>query len=158
MTTTIQGVSARLGRDPDDFRRYLVTVQVYSQTKPGLKATNDIDPGKATNHQHLLQLVGTAAAACAEYLGEKYGDNIDPATASRDALRAFGEEAKLLVALAKDAPAKVKRLEAMSARLPNEEQELLHKLRWAIDHGEKLTPLEIEWVNRRIGELHTNQL
>lgn len=157
MTVAVEGVSARLGRDPDDFRRYLVTVQVYSKTKPGLKASSNIDPGKATNQQHLLQLVGTAAAACAEYLGEKYGDNIDPVTASRDALRAFAEEARLTKALALDAPAKVKRLEAMGARLPNQEKELLHKLRWAIDHGGQLTPLEIEWVNRRIAELHVNQ-
>lgn len=158
MTTTIQGVSARLGRDPEDFRRYLITVQVYSRTRPGLKATHDIDPGKCSGQQHLLQMIGTAGAACAEYLGEKYGDNIDPVAASRDALRAFGEEARLQAALAKDAPAKVKRLESMSAQLRNEEQELLHKLRWALDHGEKLTPIEVEWVNQRIGELHAAQL
>lgn len=158
MTTTINGVSARLGRDPEDFRRYRITVQVYSRVKPGLKASNDIDPGASNGQQHLLQLIGAAGAACAEYLGEKYGDNIDPATASRDAIRAFGEECHLLAAMSKDAPEKVKRLESQAVRLKAEERELLSKFRWSLDHGERLTPLEVEWLNRRIGELHQSQL
>lgn len=158
MTTTINGTTTRLGRDPDDFRRYMITVQVYSRARPGLKASHNIDPGKVTGQQHLLQLIGTAGAACAEYLGQKYGDNIDPAAASRDALRAFGEEAKLQVELSKDAPAKVKRLESMRSRLRDWETELLHKLRWAIDHNEKLTPLEVKWLDQRIGEIHAEGL
>ena len=158
MTTTIQGVSARLGRDPEDFRRYLITVQVYSRTRPGLKATHDIDPGKCSGQQHLLQMIGTAGAACAEYLGEKYGDNIDPVAASRDALRAFGEEARLQAALAKDAPAKVKRLEANVAKLSNENQEQLRRLRYLVNHQEKLLPREVAWLNQRLGELHGGQL
>ena len=158
MTTTIQGVQARLGRNPEDPRKYQVTVLMYSQVRPGLKSSTDIDPGQCASQQHLLQMIGTAGAACAEYLGEKYGDNIDPVVASRDAVRAFGEECRLLAAMSKDAPEKVKRLEAQAVRLKAEERELLSKFRWSLDHGERLTPLEVEWLNRRIGELHQSQL
>ena len=158
MTTTIQGVSARLGRDPEDFRRYLITVQVYSRTRPGLKSSTDIDPGQCASQQHILQMIGTAGAACAEYLGEKYGDNIDPVVASRDAVRAFGEECWLMAELAKDVPAKLKRLEANVAKLSNENQEQLRRLRYLVDHQEQLLPKEVAWLNQRLGELHGGQL
>lgn len=158
MTTTIDGTQVRWGRDPDDFRKYSVNVAVYSKNKPGLKANNAIDPGRSNGRDHLLQLIGTAAAACCEHLAEEYGDDLDPAEASQNAIRAFGEECRLLVALAKDAPTLVKRLESNVAKLRNEEQELVYKLRWAIDHGEKLTPVEIEWMRKRITQLHTDQL
>lgn len=159
MSTTIEGTSVRLGRDPEDFRRFMITVQVYSRTRPGLKSTNDIDPGKVNGQQHLLQLIGAAGAACAEYLGEKYGENIDPATASQNAIRAFGEECRLQVALSKDAPAKVKRLEQHAAAvLKDHERELLHKLSWSLKHGEKLTPVEVQWVDQCLARVHNNQL
>ena len=158
MSTTINGITVRLGRDSENLARYVVTVQATSRRKPGLKASHDIDPGASNGQQHLLQLIGAAGAACAEYLGEKHGDNIDPVTASRDAIRAFGEECRLLAAMSKDAPEKVKRLEAQAVRLKAEERELLSKFRWSLDHGERLTPLEVEWLNRRIGELHQSQL
>ena len=158
MTTTINGVTARLARDPEDFRRYRITVQVYSRVKPGLKASNDIDPGASNGQQHLLQLIGAAGAACAEYLGEKYGDNIDHVTASRDAVRAFGEECRLMAELAKDVPAKLKRLESNVAKLSNENQEQLRRIRYLVDHQEKLLPKEVAWLNQRLGELHGGQL
>ena len=158
MTTTINAVTARLARDPEDFRRYRITVQVYSRVKPGLKASNDIDPGASNGQQHLLQMIGTAGAACAEYLGEKYGDNIDPVVASRDAVRAFGEECRLMAELARDVPEKLKRLEANVAKLSNENQEQLRRLRYLVDHQEKLLPKEVAWLNQRLGELHGGQL
>lgn len=158
MTTTINGITARLGRSAEDFRRYQITVQVNSKKRPGLKSTSDIDPGKANNYHHLLQMVGAAGAACAEYLGEKYGDDVDPTEASRDAIRAFGEECWLLVSLTKDAPTKLKRLESHAAKLRNPDRELLLKLRWAVDRGEILTPQEIAWVDLRIGEIHQGSL
>lgn len=159
MTIMIEGIAVRLGRDPDDFRRFTVTVQAYSKNRPGLKSTTNLDPGKTNGQQHLLQLIGTAAAACAEYLGEKYADDIDPVTASQNAIRAFGEECRLQVELSKDAPAKVKRLEQhASAVLKDHERELLHKLSWSLKHGEKLTPVEVRWVDECLGRIHTNQL
>lgn len=158
MTSTIDGVSVRLGRDPEDFRKYRISVQVYSRVKRGLKSNNDIDPGKVTGKDHLLQLVGAAGAACAEYLGDKYGDNVDPSSASRDAIRAFGEECRLQIALAADAPSKVKRLEKHAAMLKDNERELLHKLSWSLKHGERLTPVEVNWVDQKLGAVHENNL
>lgn len=158
MTTTIQGVQARLGRNPEDLRKYMVTVLVYSQKRPGLKSSTDIDPGGCANQQHLLQMVGTAGAACAEYLGNRYGDNIDPAGAARDAIRAFGEECRLMAELAKDVPAKLKRLESNMGKLSNEHQEKLRRLRYLVDHQEQLLPKEVAWLNQRLGELHGGQL
>ena len=158
MTTTIQGVQVRLGRNPEDPRKYRVTVLVYSQKRPGLKSTTDIDPGKCANQQHLLQLIGTAGAACAEYLGKRYGDNIDPAECAKFAIRAFGEECRLVAELAKDAHSKLKRLESNAAKLSNEHQEQLRRLRYLVDHQEKLLPKEVEWLNKRLGELHGGQL
>jgi len=158
MTTTIQGVQARMERDPKDSRKYQVAVLVYSQKRPGLKSSTEIDPGKCTNQHHLLQLIGAAGAACAEYLGEKYGDNIDPSVASRDAIRAFAEECRLLAELARDVPAKLKRLEFNVASLTNENQEQLRRLRYLVDRQEKLLPREVAWLNQRLGEIHGGAL
>lgn len=158
MTTTINGVTVRLGRDSENTLKYLITVQVYSELRTGLKSNSEIDPGKANNQQHLLQLIGMAGAACAEYLGEKYGDNIDPEKSSKYAIQAFGEECRLQEALAKDAPAKIKRLEQHTPILKEPERELLHKLSWALNHGCKLTPREVLWMNQCLARIHGNQI
>lgn len=158
MTTTIQGVQARLGRNPEDPRKYQVTVLVYSKKRTGLKSSTDIDPGQCASQQQLLQLIGTAGAACAEYLGKRYGDNIDPAECAKFAIRAFGEECRLMAELAKDVPAKLKRLESKAALLSNENQEQLRRLRYLVNHQEKLLPKEVAWLNQRLGEIHGGQL
>lgn len=158
MSTTIEGTQVRLERDPENLRKFRIMVQVYSQKRPGLKATQEIDPGACRNKDHLLQLVGVAGAACAEYLGEKYGDNIDPADCSKNALHAFGEEARLMAALAVDVPAKMRRLESHVARLTNEQQEVLLRLRHLLDKQCRLVPREIRWLDERLGEIHGSQL
>ncbi len=158
MTITVQGTQARLGRNPEDPRKYQITVFVYSQKRRGLKAGVDIDPGQAANQQHLIQLVGMAGAACAEYLGKRHGDNIDPVTASQDAIRAFAEECRLMAELAKDAPTKIKRLENNAGRLSNADQEQLRRLRYLVDHQERLLPKEVAWLNQRLEKLHEDLL
>lgn len=158
MSTTINGVTVRSGRSEDDWRKYVITVQMKSLKQPGLKTSNDIDPGVASGTDHLLKMIAAAGAACAEYLGEKYGEPQDPGAASRDALRAFGEECRLMAELAKDVPAKLKRLEANVAKLSNENQEQLRRLRYLVNHQEKLLPREVAWLNQRLGELHGGQL
>jgi hypothetical protein len=158
MTTAINGVNVRLGRDPEDFRRYQIVVQVYSARRPGLKSHYTIDPGKVNNKEHLLQLIATSASAGAEYLGQKYNDNIDPVRAGQYALQAFAEESRLIVELAKGAPAKVKRLETQVSLLNNQEQELLHKLRWAVDNNRQITVGENNWLNSVLGRIHGSQL
>lgn len=60
--------------------------------------------------------------------------------------------------LAKDVPAKLKRLESNVAKLSNENQEQLRRLRYLVNHQEKLLPREVAWLNQRLGELHGGQL
>lgn len=158
MSTTINGVTVRLGRDSENLARYVVTVQVASRVRKGLKSTNEIDPGSAGNQQTLLHQLGIAGAACAEYLGEKYGDNIDPAQCARDALKAFGEEARLVAALKADVPAKLKRLERNLGVLKDNQRELVHRCRFAVDKGSALTPEEVAALDAMIGQIHGSQL
>ena len=158
MSTTINGVTVRLGRSEDDWRKYVITVQMKSLRQPGLKASNDIDPGVASGTDHLLKLIAAAGAACAEYLGEKYGEPQDPGAASRDALRAFQEECHLLKELAKDLPAKLKRLESHLSTLSGAEVETVRRCRWIIEHHQQLTQKEVQWINEKLGALHGAQL
>lgn len=159
MTIRMEHVSVRLGRDPEDFRRFAVTVQIHSEVKPGLKATHDIDPGRATNSKELLALIGIGAGACCEYLGEKYNDAFDLNEVCRFAVAAFVEECHLQTHLAVGIEAKIKRLtEHASTVLTDAERELLHKVDWALKHHEKLTPVEMKWVNECILRIHSSQL
>lgn len=159
MTIRLEHVSVRLGRDPEDFRRFAVTVQIHSAVRPGLKATNDIDPGKATNQKELMVLIGAAAGACCEYLGEKYNDTFEVNEVCRFAVQAFVEECRLQAELAVGIEAKIKRLtDHASTVLTDVERELLHKVDWALKHHEKLTPVEMKWVNECILRIHSSQL
>lgn len=158
MSTTVNGITVRLGRDSENLARYVVTVQASSRTKKGLKASNEIDPGQAGNQKTLLHQVGIAGAACAEYLGENYGDNIDPAAAARDAVRAFGEEARLIASLKAQVPEKLKRLERNLGVLKENQRELLHRCRFAFDRGSALTPEEVRALDTMIGQIHGSQL
>lgn len=158
MSTTINGVTVRLGRSEDDWRKYAITVQMKSLRQPGLKASNDIDPGVASGTDHLLKMIAAAGAACAEYLGEKYNEPQDPGAASRDALRAFQEECHLLKALAKDLPAKLKRLAHHLNVLTSTEVEAVRRMQWLVDHQQQLTQKEVQWINEKVGALHGAQL
>lgn len=158
MSTTINGITVRLGRDSENLARYVVTVQATSRRKPGLKASHEIDPGEAGDQRGLLHRIGIAGAACAEYLGEKYGDNIDPAAASRDALKAFGEEARLVASLKEQVPDKLKRLERNLGVLKENQRELVMRLRFAFDRGSALTPEEVAAMDVMIGQIHGSQL
>ena len=158
MSTTINGVTVRIGRDSENLVRYVVTVQVASRVRKGLKSTNEIDPGAAGNQRTLLHQLGIAGAACAEYLGEKYGDNIDPAQVARDALRAFGEEARLIAAIKEQVPAKLKRLEQNLHVLKENQRELLHRCSYAVKKGSALTPEEVAALDVMIGQIHGSKL
>lgn len=158
MSTTINGLTVRLGRSEDDWRKYVITVQMKSRKHPGLKASNDIDPGVASGTDHLLKMIAAAGAACAEYLGEKYGEPQDPGAASRDALRAFQEECHLLKELAKDLPTKLRRLAHHLSSLSSTEVEAVRRMQWLVDHNQQLTQKEVQWINEKLGALHGAQL
>lgn len=155
MSIKIDGVEVSLGRLDTDWRKFGITVKVYSRRRPGLKATNQIDPGKVGTAQALLQMVGAAGGACAEYLGKKYKDNIDPSVVANLAMKACAEEMRLAKELTQQVPNKLRRLVGQEANLNNNEQELVNRLQWLIDHGQELTPAEVRAVDSIIARLHT---
>lgn len=157
MATSIHGTTVKIEHDPQNVRKFEIVVQVSSLKKPGLKSTVQVDPGKCNNKHHLLQLIGAAAAACAEYL-DKYGDRIDPATCSKNALIAFGEEAKLLNAISQTSGAKIKRLREHVAKLSGADREKLLQMEFAANRAGSVTASDNDWLNRRIAEIHSNQL
>jgi hypothetical protein len=157
MSTTINGVTVRLARDPDDWRKYRIEILVDSRVKPGFKAMQYLDPGKATGAREVIKGVGAAAALCAEYLGLKYKEAVDPSCCIRDAIQAFGEECRLMGELARDLPSKLLRIRA-SGKLSGQEREVLDRMIWLTDRGERLTRDECELVNNWVGDLHGAQL
>ncbi len=157
MSTTINGTTVRLERFPEDWRRYRVVVLVNSRVRPGLKATNYLDPGKAVSVRHLCHGVGATAALCAEYLGKKYKDIVDPSTCIRDAIQAFGEECRLMGELGRDLPKKLERVRT-EGKLNEKEREVLDRMIWLIGRGEALLSTEINWVNEQIGNIHGAKL
>lgn len=155
MSITLDGVEVELGRLDTDWRKFGITVKVFSRRKPGLKATNQIDPGAVGNAQALIQMVGAAGGACAEYLGKRYKDNIDPSVAANLAMKAFVEEMRLAKELTQQVPAKLRRLLGQEAKLNNNEQELITRLQWMVDHGQELTPREVRAVDSIVARLHS---
>lgn len=154
MATTINGVTVKMGRMDADWRKHAVIVQVRSRVKPGLKTAHEIDPGQAVNTQALIEGIGAAAALGAEHLCRKYRDIIDPHTAARDAIIAFGEEVRLIAELAKDMPDKVRRLYEARDRFDAQQGEVIERMKYLMGKGEKLTIDEAEWVNARIADIH----
>lgn len=158
MSTGIRGVEVELGRLSTDWRKFGITVKVWSQRKPGLKATNEIDPATVTTAQAVIQLVGAAGGTCAEYLGERYRDNIDPTEAARLAMRAFVEEMRMVKELATAVPMKLMRLRSHVSEMNNNEQEFLERCKWFIDRNQELTPAEVRALDAMIARLHAGQV
>ena len=158
MTTAIEGVEVELGRLDADWRKFGIKVKVWSRTRPHLKATNEIDPGEAHSKEHLTALIGAAGGACAEYLGKRYGDNIDPSSAASLALKAFHEECRLQVELGTGAREKVDRLKKNPEILTDPERELISRMEFFLIRGEPLTPKELLALDVMIGRLHSFNL
>ncbi|QYW02160.1 hypothetical protein CPT_Sonora_058 [Stenotrophomonas phage Sonora] len=158
MSTTINGVTVRFERLETDPRKLGLTIQVASVKKPGLKAAQQIDPGLARTAKDLIYAVGAAAAVSAEYLAGRYGDLVDPTTASRDGIHALGEEVRLMAALRESISYKVRRVYAARSQLSGEHQDRINNLMWLVDKGEPITPDEAKWIDERIAALHGEQL
>lgn len=159
MPTTINGVTATLGRDPRNLQRFQVKIQVYSTTKTGLKASKDLDPGEYRNQKELMADVRRAGEQGAEYLGINYFDNLDPAQCGRFAVKAFTEECKLQAALRKSGPLKITRLMNHKNKLKSYERHLLKKLhRLVIKKKQPLTPVEADWIDKTLAEIHGESL
>lgn len=158
MATQINNVTVGLERDPDDFRRLVVIVRVTSRKRPEINADNTIDPGATSGRDHLVQLVGAAGGACAEYLGKKYGDNIDPAACARDAIQALGEEARMVAEMKESLPKLLKRLRYHAAAFSDRDRETSQKLQWIASHGGSITPADMSWIRSRIAMIHSGHL
>lgn len=158
MTTTIEGVEIELGRLDTDWRKFGIRVKVLSTKKPGLKSINVIDPSNYGTTQAVINAVGVAAGACAEYLGKKYRDNIDPHKAAKNAIHAFGEECKLQQSLAAGVPAKLARVATHRLLLSDAERELLDRLQWYTSRNEPLTPFEVQALDVWAARIHANSL
>jgi hypothetical protein len=157
MSVTIGRTTVRFDRKEEDPRQYVITVQVLSEKRKGLKGDVKVDPLAATSVAQLAGMVEAAGGAAAEYLGENYNDNIDPSQCARDAVKAFGEECRMMAELKKDLPDKVKRLEFYAGMLTgfmtDAEQELLKRIVWSVNHDVTPPTQEIQWVNEKVAQL-----
>lgn len=158
MTIELEGVSITLGRLTLDERKFGIMVKVRSMRRPNIKFQNEVDPGKVQDQNGLLSLISVAAAACAESLGKKYGDNIDPVKVGQLALRAFREECHLMKALNADIDAKLKRVAFYRVLLSEEHRNLLEHCEWLRRRGEDLTPDEVNRVNDLVKKFHAHNL
>lgn len=158
MTVSLEGVEVALGRLDADWRKTAVIVKVGSRKKPGLFSTNEIDPTATAGARALIELVGVAAAACAEYLNKKYHDNIDESYARKLAMNAFAEEVRLSVEVSKSVPEKLTRLWGQEHLLNNMDQEFLHRCQWFVDQKQGLSHKEVMALDALINKIHGKQL
>lgn len=145
-------VSVTINRSQDS-QKYNIIVAVYSTRKAGHKAQVVIDPGKANNKEHLIQMVGAAGGACAEYLlkaKNKQKQSIekhDPSTCAKDAVTDFLRELALMEDLKRDLPTRIKAVLALTG-LDSRIRERASLLHWRIRRGEAPTPAENVWVSK----------
>lgn len=156
MTTALQGVEVEMTRLDRDWRQVGFVVKVHLHRKGKLlKATNEIDPLSFPNAQALSNAIGVAAGACAEYLGKKYGANIDPHEAARLGIKAFTEELLMQNELKKDIPAKLLRIAGHRQTILNaQEMELLERFQHTVQHDLPLTPKEAVVLDIWIARIH----
>jgi hypothetical protein len=64
----------------------------------------------------------------------------------------------LLKELAKDLPAKLRRLESHLSTLTSAEVEAVRRFRWLTNQQQQLTQKEVQWINEKLGALHGAQL
>lgn len=139
-------VTVSIGR-AEDKNLYAITVALASEVKRGLKATVDVEPGKAKNSDHLQQLVFAAGGACAEYLDEKYGENHDPSKCGQAAVADFHRECRFMDELRVGFTQRLARAASLSVMLTPSEQRRVESLRFNIGRGASPTSADNEWIN-----------
>lgn len=152
--STVENVTVKAVRLEEDRRKIGFSVEVRSKLKNHLLSTTEIDPTQMTGTRQVIAAVQAAGGACAEYLGERYGDPQDVGACSRFAVKALHEELKLLSELAKSVPERLTRLEAHKESLKDVDRSILEKMRWVMGKGQHLTPSEVTWIDEKITEVH----
>ena len=154
MTVKNENVEIELGRSEEDPRKHAVFIKVESKKKPKCKKVTEVDPGKVAGQKELLHLIYIGAAACAEECCETFGDSLDPSHMGNLAVKAFGEEVKLVAQLNQDLPVKIVRLLERKSQLHPWELELISKIDFVLKRGNSCTVKEIQFINKTLSRFH----
>ena len=150
----LNGVSVELGRSMDDPRMTVFFVRVRSIRNPKVWSHGEVDPAKCGGAVATLSAVGLSAAAGAEYLNNKYGDNVDTEAALKLALTCCAEEAKLNVEASKGSEAVVARLFQNRHVFPDESRERIELWHWCQENGQQLTVSDRKDMGKALAALH----
>ena len=154
----IDNVAVEYGRASDDFRQLVVLIRVQSRRKKGLWAQHEVNPAKCGTVPATLAAIQAAAGSAAEYLGEKYGDNIDPDQAAKNAVHAFSEETKLLAESSRQVVHLVARMMAHRSKFTDPVREQVERWDWLLKHGQPITPRDRADMGPVLAALHKAQL
>lgn len=154
----IDQVAVEYGRSSEDFRQLVILVRVLSRRKKGLSAQSEVNPAKCGTVLATVAAIQAAAGAGAEYLGEKYGDNIDPDQAAKNAVHAFQEETKLLAESSRQVAHLVARMMTHRAKFSDPVREQVERWDWLLKHGQPLTPRDRADMGPVLAALHKSQL
>jgi len=153
MTVCIDGVEVALGRDEDDPRIMGFYVYVHSLKKPQNQARSWVNPADCGTAKATLAAIIAAAIAGAEYIGNKYGEPVNPTTVARNAREAMEREIRLMAEMSGGVQKVLKTLHEHRARLNNQAQEVVEKARWVVGKGLPLSVNEMVSLQNILGEL-----
>lgn len=151
-------VQVSFGRSESDWRQLVIRVQVHSKLKKGLLSSVDVNPASLGNVQATIAAVSAAAGAGAEYLGQQYGDNIDPEHCAKLAREAFAAEARLMAESTQGVGVVVARLMANRAHLPEVYREKAERWNWLQTHSQVFTPGDRTEMGQALALLHAKNL
>jgi hypothetical protein len=154
MTTKINRSTAEFIRD-EDTGQALIRIGAQSYFKPELRATNDILPGTPTtnNFRDLMKMVGIAGAACAEYLGERYGEAMDPGQCELDSKQAFTVECQRLNELQAGVGEKLKLAKQRCWLMTNDHVEMIRRLDELYGRRGMILPVEVAYLDKVINSV-----
>lgn len=154
MTTKIRRSTAEFIRD-EDTGQTVIRIGAQSYFKPELRATNDILPGTPTtnNFKDIMRRVGVAGAACAEYLGEKYNEAMDPGQCELDSQKAFAIECQRVAELQAGVGEKLKLAKQRCWLMTNDHVEMIRRLDTLYGRGGTILPSEIAYLDKVVNSV-----
>lgn len=154
----LDNVAVEYGRAIQDFRQLVIHVRVLSRVKKGLWADIEVNPATCGTVQATVSAVEAAGGAAAEYLGEKYGDNLDPSTCARLAARAFLEETKLVAEASQGVQPLVARMMTHRHSMSDPYREKVERWDWLLRNNQPITPKDRNEMAPVLAALHRMQL